>query len=401
MFKKKFLLLSIFLTIFCNQQSKAQTEAGALFLLISPSPQANGSGNVYLPYGGNDPFAPIYNPAHSGFLAQNNLLTIGTYVEKTKWLPSLTNNVTYNSNSYNFGYNFKNISNIPLAIGVGANEVKFEYGEGAFQTYDQRNSWTISLSFDYFLKASVGWGFSDIDSKLTPEHSAKVSANDFGLIFQLPIVDIGYKVLDKDRAQFSPFFTPTFWYSKNNVSDNKLIYIDASQADPLPRMARMGTSFAAGLIFSDHRVQNWNLFTFEWGAQAEDLLVERFPDGSWEYKSGVGDIQFFENLVQGKSNPDIFKMKGWQYNFFDLIYIRNGSYKDPGGKVFHKTEGLGIRPTGIFNILNYLGFSTDSNRLFYLLTHHVDIQYNESKWGASSGHPLDGTKFKSITLTLK
>ena len=94
-------------------------------------------------------------------------------------------------------------------------------------------------------------------------------------------------------------------------------------------------------------------------------------------------------------------MKGWQFNFFDLLFVRNGCYEDHIGKVIYKTEGLGIRPTGIFNILNYLGYSTDSNRLFYLLAHHVDIQYNESKWKTNLGDFLNNTKFRSISIILK
>lgn len=409
--------ISVFMFLFVcivSENVYSQSEAGALFLLISPSPKANATGTVYLPGEADDPFAQLYNPANLGLLAQRNFFAMGIYAEKTSFLPNLASNSNFNSNAFCLGYNFQNVNKkIPITIGLGFHEVKRDYGEqqftsetgpeviGSFSRKDQSNNWTLSFSIDFYIQGSIGWTFKNIESDITPSAKTTVKAQDFGLVLKFPVIDSYFRYMQIRKPQFSPFFTPMFWYSKNNSSDDKLIYIDAAQADPLPRVARLGTGITAGVTFLDRKIQQWNLFSIEWGNQAEDMLVNRFPDGRWEYKSGVGDISFFKNLVLGKSNMDVYKMKGWQFNLFDLFYIRNGSYEDHIGKVMFKTEGLGIRAAGFLKMLTYFDFSLGDNNLIQFLMDHVDVQYNQSEWDVGVGHPVDGIKYRGISLLLK
>ncbi len=82
-------------------------QAAALFLLVSPSPRANGMGNTYTHLMWDDPMAVWFNPAAVGMQAKDHYFSGGFYTSKTNWLRGLVTGMTYNFQSYNFGYNFE------------------------------------------------------------------------------------------------------------------------------------------------------------------------------------------------------------------------------------------------------------------------------------------------------
>ncbi len=113
----------------------------------------------------------------------------------------------------------------------------------------------------------------------------------------------------------------------------KIIYINAAQADPLPRVARMAVSVNTGISYSNEEI-NFRLVDFEWSSEALELLVNRSPSGSITYDSWFSKIGLFDNVFTGNSKPGIEVSRGWELNILELISLRRGRHEDPGGAVF-------------------------------------------------------------------
>ena len=94
-------------------------------------------------------------------------------------------------------------------------------------------------------------------------------------------------------------------------------YVDVPQSDPLPRYARAGIGFEFGISYSKDEVEG-KPFSFKWTIEANDMLVRRYdavmdtagnmiqPPG-WEYEKGLGDINFFDEVILGKTNKETVK----------------------------------------------------------------------------------------------
>lgn len=401
------------------------SEVGMLFLLISPSPQLNGMSEVYLNVGNPDPFGPIYNPALVGHLAQENQFSGAFYPTRTQWLPNLTSDIYYSAKTANFGINLGNfLSNLPLTGGIGVHAIKLDLGEqvvtgetgpepiATIDSYDR--SWGVSVgaAVDYYIQASVGFTYKHITSKMASfgagaESSSmdiSVSAVDWGLFLHLPVVESFSKLTDRSLdilPGFRPFLTNSFSFSQNNIGD-EIIYIDVNQRDPLPRVARIGYGFETGLMFSNKKIRNWKMVSFEWGVQEEDVLVERSNIGEIGYQSGLGDINFFNDLVLGRENEKISKMKGWGFNLFEIGYFRFGHHEDVSGKVRYNTTGFGISTRGLTNYLHFTGISFSGphpvDKIINFMLHHLELEYFLSEIDAGSGNPLGTTQFQGINI---
>jgi len=186
-------------------------------------------------------------------------------------------------------------------------------------------------------------------------------------------------------------------YSKSNIGD-KITYIDAAQADPLPRTARIGTSLKAGLSLITDK-QTWRLASFENLYEAEQLLV-RVRKGGVTYDGLLGDIDFWDNVILRKGNSRIVTKKGWELNLFELLSLRNGRYEDPLGRVSYDTDGIGFSLLGVLKAIRHLNPQLKDNAVLTFLTSHVDVQYNRSDLSTTEGHPLNGTKFKGISISV-
>ena len=94
-----------------------------------------------------------------------------------------------------------------------------------------------------------------------------------------------------------------FGYARSNVGGS-VVYLAAAQSDPLPRNAAIGTYIEVGTIFT---VINpvWKPLSFMIVREAEDILVNRRDNGTWEYTTGLGDIRFIDNVLLGKALPTI------------------------------------------------------------------------------------------------
>jgi len=394
----------------------AVSDAAVLFLLISPSPISNGMGQTFIALPKSDPYSTLYNPGNLGLSAIENYFSIGFYPEKVKWLPSIADDIFYDSKAINAG--FRLTTNI--YVGIGYHIVYLDLGEqlltgeegpepiGSFQSWEKARGLSIGLGGDFGVKIGLGTTGKFIESHLGllksgseyEEAKAEAYAWDFGGIVEIPL----FKLLNDplhftfEGHQLHPFLNPALGYSLNNYG-NEITYHLEEQADPLPRSARVGFRMNAGIMLSDENLI-WKIVAFNWGRNAEDLLIKerKPPDFKVEYQGLMGDINFVNDLICWKPNEKIVKMQGWQLNCLETFYYRKGSYDDPDGKVQYKTTGYGF---GLAGLLNLGRIVFPENNTIKFIAEHIDIQYHWSEMEIEVEHPLHGTQFKGINLVIK
>jgi len=409
------LLLGLLIFITPLAQALAVSEAALLFLLISPSPRANGMGNTYLALPGNDAMAPIYNPAMLGLFALENNFSLAIYPHSVQWLPGLTDDILYDSKALAVGLKL----NKNIFAGIGYHLIHLDLGEIA-RTDEQGNvielihSWekarALSLGIGGYFGAKIGLGMSikyvESELALIPPGSenkttkADIYAYDFGGVVQIPVFEIlntSIKIPFARRLTLKPFFVPSLGYSIGNYG-GEISYIDPAQADPIPRVVRVGYSIDSGISLNRKNI-SWKLVSFKWAREAEDLLVKREPpDYKLKYQKGLGDIDFYHDLIQWKPNPIIITKQGWEVNCLETFYFREGDYNDLDGKVIYQTKGYGVGIAGLLQFASILFPGNDSIKFF---VEHIDLQYHWSEMESAVGHPLEGTKFKGINLVIK
>jgi hypothetical protein len=405
----------------------AQGESAVPFLLISPDPRANGWGGVSTAVASDNPMATIVNPGQLGLFSLNNYFAASTYAPKTQWLPQFRlSDLTYNVTAVNAGVNLARAFDLqlPISIGVGYSRVFINLGTfvitnssgptpiGRFESWEKSESFSVGAGIDYFVRLGIGVNFKSIVSNLSPIGSeqematgkADVSATDVGLLLEVPIIDIIAKAKREPVLlghRLSPLVNISVGYAHQNQG-RSISYVDATMSDPLPRNVILGISTEFGLVMNagDHP---WKVLTFTLAREAEDLLVVRKADGTFEYQSGLGDISFFKHVIQGKldnnERPDLHK--GWQFECGEAISVRGGSFSESPqfGNRQYTTSGFGIRLGGFFKLIAALDSDALSDGALSFLANHVDMMYDHAEY-ATTG-PLGETKFDAISIVIR
>ena len=221
-------------------------------------------------------------------------------------------------------------------------------------------------------------------------------------MIEFPFLEIfQWAIFLSDQSEpILPFFTPVVNYSVCNIGD-KIAYIDAAQADPLPRNVLLGIGYEGGIMKKSNGL-DWKIISIKWAVEMEDLLVHRNNDGTWKYRTGLADIHPFDNLIRGRGNNSAIRHKGYEINLFDFVTFRKGSYEDMEGQVSYQTEGIGFSLSGVLKVLQFSMLRTSTPGFIGFLTKHLDIQYHESSWDFGIyWHPLYGTRFKGMTIMIK
>ncbi len=259
---KILVLALIFNSVAIIPYASSQSEAAVLFLLIQPSLRANGMAGASVASAEHDPLSVAFNPAHVGLAAMNRSFQIEYYPSKTNWLPGFNiDGLNFNAKSFLVGYKFKINNRIPASIGAGYTRVFINLGTqnitdetneiiGSFQSSEHADIFSLGMGADFGVKIGLGFNYKRIDSNLAPAIGlegvgrANINAYDIGLIAHLPLLETFSKLTHRNtkiNERFRPFLLTGLGYSRSNMG-GKIIYINAAQADPLPRVARMAVS---------------------------------------------------------------------------------------------------------------------------------------------------------------
>ena len=187
--------------------------------------------------------------------------------------------------------------------------------------------------------------------------------------------------------------------SKSNLGQESIYYIDPAQADPLPRLARAGIGFTVGLQY-DQNDFSWIPFSFKWTVEANDLCVTSDSLGRSVYQSGLGDINFFREVILGKTNKETEKLKGWELNFAETVYIYGGRFlEDPdrGNRNF-ATGGYAVSLSGLLKTLAVIQPQMFENKFMKYVLNHIGLKFNQSTVN-SPDSILNNTQFYSLNVS--
>lgn len=399
-------------------------ESAVPFLIVPASAEISGMGYASVALPSDDPLISTFNPAHLGIQSLKNNLSFG--YNHSNWFPSFhIKDFGITTYALNGGINLNKYFNKlpPLSVGLGYSHVLFNFGAFAVgnvpgnktESYDKYDQLTFSLALDYYIRASFGAAYKHVYSKLggnvvvgnmSGEAKAEADLLDWGAFIELPVVPLISKSLNRSMEiyeGFTPVLNFSFAFSKSNMGQNSIYYVNPAQAGPLPRIARAGLGISAGfeLAYNDI-VMRW--VSFNWTIEANDNLIDMnylTPWPTWEYQSGLGDINFFKELILGKTNQKTEKLKGWQVNFSEMFSIYGGRFEEDyynGGRKFN-TSGWSIRTLGLIKLLKAVKPEIlNKGVLGYILT-HFDFRYGVSTLKTDNiTNPLNNSDYNSFNI---
>jgi hypothetical protein len=188
-----------------------------------------------------------------------------------------------------------------------------------------------------------------------------------------------------------PYFDISTGYALLNLGD-EISYIYANQADPLPRLAKMGYGLSFGLN-SKIKGTEFNIFQIDFSQESRDLLISRNSDG-FKYKNMFGDISIIENVILGKSNNDIDVTRGLRFNVFNTIQISSGKKSGRGYSSFN-TSGFSVKSDGILLMIALMS----QNKVLKDICNHFSIKYSWSEYDTENDI-IDDIVFRGIQINL-
>ncbi|MDD5539676.1 MAG: PorV/PorQ family protein [Candidatus Marinimicrobia bacterium] len=209
----------------------AQSEAGAIWLLINPGARFCGMGEVGAGLA-DDAYASYWNPAGLGFLRGRELAL--THVN---WLPNLVSDIYYEF----LGYRqfIKDVGTI------GGNIILMNLGEQ--QRMDERgnylgdfNSFMLAVTGSYGTaltrRSSLGVSIKMVHQHLTDQGAGKEMGKGYSTNFCFDVGYLKHQFLTKNL---------TLGLNLANIGP-KIAFIDVAQADPMPTNLKFGLVYKIG-----------------------------------------------------------------------------------------------------------------------------------------------------------
>ncbi len=312
--KKLSMFVAVLLAFFAAVPSVfAVSEAGVLFLLISPNARAGGMGEAFVAIA-DDASASYWNPA--GLAFQEGFQFTSLY---SKWLPQFNLDDLY----YVFGAARHSVEGLGTVaahityINLGEQNLTNETGPEVIGKFNSGDL-AVTLSYGTLIAEDMGVGLNVryINSNLAPQGAGAEKGSGQATAFS---VDVG--LLKKN------LFTQRLSFGLNisNIG-SKITYIDADQADPLPTNLKVGFAYRA-------IDQQYNRLTL--ALDMNKLLVNKNQDGTSD--------SVFEAFFTSWQNDDFIFNLGAEYWYANLIALRAGYNYDDAGEVKYLTIGAGLR----------------------------------------------------------
>ena len=281
----KRLIVAFLLTVFLAVPLFAQSEAGAIFLLIAPGARAGGMGEAQVAVA-NDAYASYWNPAGLGFLDGSELALM-----HVNWLPGLANDMYYEFFAFRKKYEtLGTVGGHLIFLNLGEQTRTSETGEelGTFTSYMS----SFSMSYSALISATQSFG---MNAKVSYQHLVEIGAGsekgkgtstDFGF-------DVGYM----HKQWLLPNLT--LGINLSNIGP-KVSFIDPDQADPQPTNLTLGLNYA--LVNTKYNKLN---IVYD----VDKLLVSSYPDMDWNGDGYIGGYDEDGNLSPGNDFNDEGKLE--------------------------------------------------------------------------------------------
>ena len=290
----KYLLKSVSLALLLSISSllNAQSEAGSVFLLISPGARAGGMGEAQVAVA-NDAYASYWNPAGLAYQEGSELAFM-----HVNWLPNLADDMYYEFLGYRKSFpNLGTIGGHLIYLNLGEQVRMDEYAQyqGKFTSYMMAGA----ISYSQKINETSSFG---LNAKLSYQHLVELgTGSEKG---KGTSIDFGFDVGYMKKGWLLP--TLDLGITMTNIGP-KVSFIDPDQADPQPTNLTFG--FAYELFNSE--VNRLSVVY-----DMDKLLVASYPDMDWD---GDGIIGGFDS--NGKTT-----LKNNDYNSDGK---RETAHKDP------------------------------------------------------------------------
>ena len=290
----KYLLKSVSLALLLSISSllNAQSEAGSVFLLISPGARAGGMGEAQVAVA-NDAYASYWNPAGLAYQEGSELAFM-----HVNWLPNLADDMYYEFLGYRKSFpNLGTIGGHLIYLNLGEQVRMDEYAQyqGKFTSYMMAGA----ISYSQKINETSSFG---LNAKLSYQHLVELgTGSEKG---KGTSIDFGFDVGYMKKGWLLP--TLDLGITMTNIGP-KVSFIDPDQADPKPTNLTFG--FAYELFNSE--VNRLSVVY-----DMDKLLVASYHDMDWD---GDGIIGGFDS--NGKSS-----LKNNDYNSDGK---RETAHKDP------------------------------------------------------------------------
>ncbi|MFC1583777.1 hypothetical protein ACFL4U_03735 [Candidatus Neomarinimicrobiota bacterium] len=395
------LLRAILVTCLLTGSTLAQSEVGAIFLLISPSATLNGLGQIGAAYPTDDIFGMYFNPANfpelpTGFSARYSFLT------RTPWLENLADDMRLRCQGGQLGFRKRdwfleaNLGGYRTYLDLGKQIRTNEYGEeiGTFHSYMFANVLVYGIRMSLgkerlAVRLALGGASKTAVQDLGPDGQGEMwrsedKLTDFGFMAELPVT------VQLDEAYGSLRFRPMLGYSVSNYGE-AIRYPHDLKPDPPPTMARLGYSLTISALSKSGR---GTLLSVGFGREVDDLLITFNSEHTdWETDMPLGDIDIEQHLIKGEPGPQVTLHEGQEVTILDFVSLRVGKYTDISGKLEFSTRGFGISGKPLLRF--FLG--SFRHPIARFLTQQVDIRYNESE---EEGSLRGGTTYHSISFII-
>ncbi len=380
----------------------AQGEAALPFLSFPTSPMNASMGSVGTSLPTDNVYGFLYNPAQLGYTSQFTNFGFQFYLKNpvmSRLYSQYNTLAEINSIALNLGYNFNKILNIPISIGLGYSNSEFKIESPVYYNDDKDNysAYSIGIGADYFIQFSFGFTYKSISSNLsqysirTINNGSGASAIDVGFLINVPVsklIDQDAKPIILGNIPILPSLDFSVGYAQTNIGD-KVYYVDKSQADPLPRIARLGYGLSAGMKLPGN-IDNIEIFHLDFSVDAEDYLIVRDSTGQiGPYQKFLGDIKIGRNIFGIKGDDKVYAHSGLKLEFLESLDLMWGHIANE--RMLQTTNGFGIRLKGL------LKFITDQrkNPAFNFIADHFDLRYYKTTYLKDS---LVETKFQGIEI---
>lgn len=417
------LTLLAFCLLAFHSSVQAQGEAAVPFLLLPVSARSNGMGGAGTALVLDEPLSMMGNPAQLGSFSLHGTVALaftpsgglgaGQYAQT---------DLEHTGYGVMAGYRLDSLVTLPfrMSAGIGYTHNLFDLGRFArtgsggptvieeFEAWERANGLTLGIGLEYGLRLGIGGTLKWITSNLSPIGTeqeqgvgkAEVTAYDFGFLLEAPVGDFVMAMLaseDQPKGSIRPVLDLSASYALSNVGD-EVVYIDPDQADPLPRNVTTAIGIVAGVEGTIHAIP-WSFGTVRWTRQGEDLLVTRIADGSFEYRSGLGDMDFVDDVLLGNANPEIVQKTGWEVELGEVVAFRGGKYRSAYGTE-RGTSGFGIRLAGIVKAIHLIAEPEETESWMMFLIDHVMLQYDTGTYNNTGASDREST-YTQFALMLK
>jgi hypothetical protein len=333
-----------------------------------------------------------YNPGTVGLLHFDKLVAV-SFPHSTSWLPEIADDISLNTWNGSVGTSYRYLTGeddsgrFDVSLGLAYSYARMSWGEfvwtdplgnfvGSEESYDLIKSYTASFAVDYYVRLGLGYTTKKIESRLASIGAgtevgvafADGDATDFGLLLELPIhrmVTGGIRLQDTPGSLLTLQLTPSIAYVQANDGDD-MAYVDAAQADPLPKTKKIGYALAAALNLNDRE-----LFAARYHTEKETLLV--------------GD------------KPEVDRW-GAEFGALGTAFVRFGSFEGEGIPKL-STFGFGFRLRGVLDWLKLEDQLDGSNGVVRYLGAHFDLSFDHARWKDVADHAMANTKFCRLSLS--